>query len=296
MLVQIRSVQWLRCAGAQLRAEANMTDIYDTLDFGYDVPEDIPVKPLPKPAAAAPPSATVDANLLPPVGKQTTPSCFVWSTVYGLTTFQAAKTYNLDPTSADNQASPIYTYIKVEEDYYGLKNACQGGQMAKPLLFLNKNGGTASMTDAPSVDGCSAAWAAWGTATTTPNANFDFDNWTGVTVNGDDGIANIQNLISQNMPIAFGCWLYTGFPQYTGNPVPYVGSGVWMKNPRNGGKVGHCMLIIGYDTTMGPNGAILVQNSFGTSWGSSWNGSDGYVWIDCATFLAMAQGGGYYYP
>jgi C1A family cysteine protease len=51
-------------------------------------------------------------------------------------------------------------------------------------------------------------------------------------------------------------------------------------------------VIIGYDDTCGPNGAVLVQNSFGSSWGSQWNGHGGYVWIDNDTFQAMIQGGG----
>jgi hypothetical protein len=271
-----------------------MTSIYDTLDFGYDTPEDIPFAPLPAPPLAPPPTATVNANWLPPVGKQTTPSCFVWSTVYGLATFQAAKTYNLDPTNTDNQASPIYSYIKIEEGQNVTSGACAGGKLIWCLDFLQANGGTATMTQAPSLDGCAAAWSAWGTPTLDPNAYFKATSWQGVQLTGANGLTNIQNLISQGIPITYGCWLYTEFGQYAGTPRPYVGTGVWATNPRTGGKVGHCMVIIGYDTTMGPNGAILIQNSFGSAWGSTWNGSGGYVWMDCNTFLATAQGGGYY--
>lgn len=273
-----------------------MTDIYETLDFGYDIPETIPVEPVPKPPTAPPPAFTVNAKWLPPAGRQTTPSCFVWSTVYGLATFQAAKTYGLDPTSTDNQASPIYSYIKIEEQQGTLSNTCVGGNMLWSLEFLKSNGGTATMAEAPSLDGCSLAWNAWGTPTVTPNPNFQVTSWKGVTVNGTDGLTNIQSLISQGIPIAYGCWLYTEFGKYAGSPVPYVGTGVFAPSKTPSGKVGHCMMIIGYDTTKGPNGAILIQNSFGPTWGGTWNGSGGYVWMDCQTFLATAQGGGYYLP
>jgi hypothetical protein len=68
--------------------------------------------------------------------------------------------------------------------------------------------------------------------------------------------------------------------------------GVWAQGSK--GKVGHCMMIIGYDNSLGPNGSILIQNSFGTTWGSQWNGSGGYVWMDCSTFQATMQGTGIY--
>jgi len=46
------------------------------------------------------------------------------------------------------------------------------------------------------------------------------------------------------------------------------------------------MMIIGYDDAQG---AVLIQNSFGTKWGS-----DGLIWMAYATFQAMAQGAAFY--
>lgn len=271
-----------------------MSDIYEVLDFGYDpsVPENIPiVEPL-RPTTAPPSKKTVNAKWLPPVGKQTTPSCFVWASTYGLTTFAAAKANELDPTSTDNQASPIYTYIKVEQKHGTLSNVCIGGRISWCLDFLKAHKGTASMTDAPDETGCNAAWTSWGDKTLTPNPLFQPTAWQGVDFTGTQGLDNLRSLIALDIPIAYGTWLYNDFVHYAGSPVPYVGSGCWASGPK--GKVGHCMMIIGYDTALGPNGAILIQNSFGTTWGSQWNGSGGYVWMDCNTFQATMQGTGVY--
>lgn len=51
------------------------------------------------------------------------------------------------------------------------------------------------------------------------------------------------------------------------------------------------MMIIGYDDT---TQAVLIQNSFGSDWGSQWNGNGGYVWMAYTTFQALAQGSAFY--
>ena len=158
--------------------------------------------------------------------------------------------------------------------------------------FLKSNGGTASMQDAPSLQGCAPAWSAWGGTTTAPvNAQFQTLAWNGMSLEGSTGLANLRAVISAGTPIVYGTGLYTDFPTYAGTPVPYVGSGEWLYNKKTGKKAGHCMMIIGYDDTMG---AVLIQNSFGSGWGSQWNGNGGYIWMSYATFQATLQGGGFY--
>jgi C1A family cysteine protease len=66
-----------------------------------------------------------------------------------------------------------------------------------------------------------------------------------------------------------------------------VGNGVIAKSPKTGKDVGHCMMIIGYDDTMG---AYRIQNSEGTQWGDA-----GYIWMAYATFEALAQGTAFFY-
>ena len=64
-----------------------------------------------------------------------------------------------------NQASPLYTYIKVEEQQGVAANNCSGGKILWPLAFLKSNGGTPSMAAAPNEVGCAAAWTNYGSAT-----------------------------------------------------------------------------------------------------------------------------------
>jgi hypothetical protein len=270
-----------------------MPTIYDTLDFGYDLtaPEPGPVTEPPPLATAPPSSATISQNLLPPVGKQDTPSCFVWASTYGLTTFAAARAGLIsDPQSPAQQASPYYTYVKVLENGGTASDTCTGGKIAACLSFLDGNGGTPSLQAAPdpgtSPSPCAAVWTAYGTATIAPDTNFQPTAWAQVSVLGAQGLNNIRNLISQGYALAYGTRLYTDFPKYNGTPSPYVGNNTILKNP-NGQPVGHCMMIIGYDDTMQ---AVLIQNSFGPDWGAQWNGSGGYVWMAYATFQTLAQG------
>src|SRR5215471_2275385 len=114
-------------------------DIFETFDFGYDpsVPEDIPIGPPPPSLPSPLPFFTLNPQLLPPVGHQTTPSCFVWSSTYGCATYMAAALNKLDPSQSVNQASPIYTYIKVQEQQGDASNGnCVGGKIAWCFEFL----------------------------------------------------------------------------------------------------------------------------------------------------------------
>lgn len=273
-----------------------MTDasIHETFDYGYDpsIAEDVPLTTPAKPATALPAQATVNSAWLPPVGHQTTPSCYVWSSTYGCATFAAAQLNSLDPTQAANQASPIYTYIKVEEAQGTASGTCVGGKIAWCFNFLKSNGGTPSMQAAAWLQGCAPAWSAWGgTTTAPPDSQFQTLAWTGMTLEGTAGLDNMRTVISGGTPIVYGTYLYTDFPKYAGSPSPYVGNGQWLYNKTTGKKAGHCMMIIGYDDTMG---AVLIQNSFGPTWGSQWNGNGGYIWMTYATFQATLQGSGLY--
>jgi hypothetical protein len=133
-----------------------MASIHDTMDYGYDptVAEPGPVFVPPRPATPPPSNATVNAELLPPVRKQTTPNCFVWASTYGLATFAAAKAGNYAPNVASLQASPDYTYVKVLEGESILVDNCVGGQVTSCFNFLNDNKGTPSVQTAPVFEGC----------------------------------------------------------------------------------------------------------------------------------------------
>lgn len=276
-----------------------MSTIYDTFDFGYDpsVAEEPRPRPAPR-AAALPSSAMVSKTFLPPVGKQTVPNCFVWSSAYGAATFWAAQSSNAPPTAANLQASPDYTYIKVEMAN-GLNGACVGGQITKVLNFLESNKGTPSLQAAPNNQTCSENWTAYGPqgGTISPGSpSFAIPGYSSTTITGPDGLNNMRSVIASGVPLAYGTYLYTDFPGYDGAVTPYVGSGIYLVNKNTGAWAGHCMLIIGYNDAYQASdgstiGAVCIQNSFGPDWGSN-----GYVWMAYPTFQAMAQGMAFLIP
>jgi C1A family cysteine protease len=278
----------------------NDTDIQATFDYGYDTStqEDMTCIAPPRPATL-PSQANVNANWLPPVGQQTTPSCFVWSSTYGIATFAAAQANNRSPASPDNQASPTYTYIKIQQQQGVSPNNCVGGQILWPLNFLKANGGTPSVATAPNEVHCTNSWTAYGTGTLAPDSTFAVSSWACIDLTGSGGLDDMRTIISSGVPLAYGTSLYTDFPTYDGSQVPYFGNGQPLYNTKTGKPAGHCMMIIGYDDMMGitpggARGAVLIQNSFGTSWGTEWNGSRGYVWMAYTTLLALAQGTAFY--
>jgi hypothetical protein len=269
-----------------------MPTIHDTMDYGYDpsVPEPGPVTEPPR-AATLPSSARVNAAFLPPVGRQDTPSCFVWSSTYGLTTFAAAQAGLItDPQSSAQQASPYYTYVKVLEKGGTASDTCTGGQITACLNFLEVNGGAPSMQVAPAPGSdpspCTAVWTAYGDQEMTADTSFRPTSWSKVSVLEETGLDNVRNIISQGYALAYGTRLYTDFAKYDGTPSPYVGNGIIAKKP-NGKLVGHCMMIIGYDDAIQ---AVLIQNSFGSDWGEG----GGYVWMAYQTFQALAEGSAFY--
>jgi hypothetical protein len=297
-----RSMLALAAAGALGLAlpcsQAKGDEPEELTEYGYDpdVPEPGTVE-APGRAAKVPPAASVRAEWLPPVGRQSMPNCFVWASVYGLATFYAARKSQTPPTSPDRQAGPDYAYIRSEIANKIADKTCDGGQITKCLNWLQSNGGTPSLAAAPnylkrgSISSCDVNWSDYGSRTIPPDPNFRIPGYKLTTITGQGGLNNLRTVLASGMPIAYGTSLYTDFAHYRGAPSPYVGNGQWAKN-RNAKKVGHVMLIVGYNDAYTPKtGAVRVQNSFGTGWGDN-----GFVWIAYDALEAMAQGRGVYVP
>lgn len=284
----------LPCCSSKARA-----DEPDELnDYGYDpdVPEPGTLE-APGRLAKVPPAASVRAEWLPPVGRQTMPNCFVWASVYGLATFYAARKSQTPPTSPNRQAGPDYAYIRSEIANNVADTTCHGGQITKCLNWLQSNGGTPSLAAAPNylrrgpTSSCDVNWSEYGSRTIPPDPSFRIPEYKVTTITGQAGLNNLRAVIASGTPIAYGTSLYTDFAHYRGTPSPYVGNGQWAKN-RNGKKVGHVMLIVGYnDAYTTTTGAVRVQNSFGTGWGEN-----GFGWIAYDALESMAQGRGVYVP
>jgi Papain family cysteine protease len=281
------------CSTARADEPGNLSE------YGYDpeVPEQGPLE-APGRLAKVPPAASVRAEWLPPVGRQTIPNCFVWASVYGLATFYAARKSQTPPISPDRQAGPDYAYVRYEIANNVADNTCRGGQITKCLNWLQSNGGTPSLAAAPNymrqgpTPSCGVNWSQYGSRTIPADPSFRIPGYKLTTITGQGGLNNLKAVIASGMPIAYGTSLYTDFEQYRGTPSPYVGNGQWAMNQRTGRKVGHVMLIVAYNDAYTPStGAVRVQNSFGTAWGEN-----GFVWISYDALESMAQGRGVYVP
>ena len=286
----------------QLRQPTGIGDP-TTPDLGYDptAAEEIPFAPF-SGASTPPPAAMVNTNFLPPVGRQGTTndagspgSCAAWSSTYGFATFTAAKRGNYSPTNSTQWASPAYIYIKALEQKGLASNSCSGSQFAFYFSTLAQ-GGTPSLQTAPYVASCSNLWSNYGGQNIAPDPVFAVTNIAAVATTN---LIEIKRILASNRVLVYGTRLYTQWGLYQGEIVPYVGSGVFAKQP-DGKLVGHCMLIIGYDDNLG---AILIQNSEGSNWGGTIDGSPpnvertnaGYVWMAYETFTTLAQGKAFFH-
>jgi hypothetical protein len=273
-------------------------DIYARFDYGYDpdTVEDCPIATIPLWMETLPPRATVNPAWLPPVGRQTTPSCFVWSTIYGLATYKGARAGNYTPSEPSLQASPYYAYIKILEQHKVLLDACTGGSISWCFELLEADDGTPNLEQAPEPapggSPCHAAWSSYGSSVMVSDYAFRVAGGRQFGIKDAVGLQRLRSMIAGDRPLAYGTRLYTDFPDYGQSspaPVPYVGNGTLLM--RDEMPVGHCMMIIGYDDALG---AVLIQNSFGTDWGTEWNGSRGYVWMAYETFQTLAQGSAFF--
>ena len=270
-------------------------DTYDLEYHGYDPAGGEGVTPEPtKHAGQVPAAASVKAEWLPPVGFQTQSNCFVWSCVYGLATFYAARKSKTPPKSREQLAAPDYSYIRFQLANKIPANTCNGGQNSQILDWLKSNGGTPSLAAAPNAPkkksdaaSCRADWSDYSSRTIPPDPRFLIPSYKVTPITGADGLKYLRTVIAAGQPMAFGTSLYRDFKNYNGNPSPYVGGGPMWKDP-NGKNTGHVMLVVGYDDN---RKAVRIQNSWGTKWGEK-----GFVWMAYDTLEKLTQGTGVYVP
>lgn len=277
--------------------ENEYVDYPEDFDFGYDPTQTEPIEFAALIETDLPDSVQLNSSFLPPIGSQgQCPSCVAWASVYGLVTYWMASNNNVDPTSDENQASPSYIYIKVMQGKKEPVNQCEGSSFLNYFPILKGDGGTPNLANAPYTDSpnmgsgeCTYLWQNYQNGTPQVDPRFNVTQYAALNTKK---IKQIKQALYEGYAIAYGTKLYTDFSTYRGNnlPVPYVGNGI-LKYGKTGALAGHCMLIIGYDNNCGPNGAFLIQNSWTTSWGQN-----GLVWMDCNTFVTLAQGQGFYLP
>ena len=263
-------------------------------DFGYDPSREQPFEPGPTPIAAPPPTGQVNLASLPPVGQQGTaahpgspPTCCSWASTE-LATFYAAQSGLVDPSQPSGQASPAQIYIQVMQAVSEPAGQCKGSAFSDYFSILTQSGAP-TLQNAPYDSDCGSLWTSYKNGPIAPDASFKVPKPLSLKTSNLDGI---KAQIAAGNALAWGTNLYTDWVDYTGPnlPVPYVGNG-----QLSGAK--HCMLIIGYNAT-----GFLIQNSQGTSWGTTITGESGtdncygYVWMAYSTFTALAEGTAIYLP
>lgn len=231
----------------------------------------------------------IPATMLPPVGMQGTVedpgapgSCAAWASTYDLATSAAARAGGYNPSTTDLQASPAFIYMQVIDIS---APPCKGSALTSYFKILSATG-TPNMANAPYYANCQELVNNYHDPTKPPLMDSAFKLGKTTCVQASDAESIKQNLLV-NRPLAYGTRLYTDWRSYRGEPVPYVGNGVIAKSPKTGKDVGHCMVIIGYNDSMG---AYRIQNSEGTQWGDA-----GYIWMAYSTFEALAQGTAFFY-
>jgi len=234
------------------------------------------------------PTATPTSVLLsntPPIGQQGTcsgckqgqgspGSCVSWSAAYGLGSYTAGITQGWDLGDQDHLVSAAYLYAWVLNKE---GKTCPVGTMDPDYLnFLVSSGAPSAATVAYQANCDYLGGINLGTLS---DPDFEIGSWSFVSPQNRD---LIRSYLAAGHAVAFAGHLYQGFGLLEG-PDVYYGSGPFEVNPTTKKLVGHGMMLIGYDDSIGdPSkglGAYRIQNSFGTNWGDG-----GYLWMSYGTF------------
>jgi hypothetical protein len=265
-------------------------------------------------APPAPPSggaSRVVLTNLPSIATQGVPgsvgdpgSCEAQSFGYGLGTYTAARNIDgsrrWDASDPANQVSAAWLYHWQHVDRNSAQ--CPGGSACVPYANKLVTTGAPSAkafpynpNNATKVAAICANLETYDVATTPPGAaRFlvgSYKGYSGLQNNKAQFLDTFKALIRAGHAIAF-----TGFvPKkvYCIEQPPLVNGAFTAPDgyPTTGG---HGQLIVGFDDSKGPNGAFLVQNSFGPGWNSGPAGAPGFngrIWFDYDAWFAGQQYG-----
>lgn len=220
------------------------------------------------------PSKVDLSNKLPPVGDQGQyGTCVAWSVGYALRGYMYAVEKGLsqqDLKQTRNQFSPKDLWVSIPSD--GKSQGC-GGAAFDPALSAMVSRGIATMETVPysSLNCDGSPQSSW----TKEAGNYKIKNYRMVG-ESDLTVQNMKTLLSQGQSISFGARLGDNFMSWQGGGILSNDSYI---SP-NAQHAYHAMLLVGYDDSKGANGAFLIFNSWGTSWGDK-----GYIWIDYNFFI-----------
>lgn len=217
------------------------------------------------------PTRVDNRKWLPQIGNQGQyGTCVAWATAYNCRTYLYAKSHGLTTSSlnSSNTFSPADIFMSIGSND---KGANCGGSYFEAAFNKMISRGVATMSTAPysSLSCNSSPSSSW-----TSNAgNYKIKSFREITPLTKDAL---KQYLAQGELIVFGAALGDEFMYADGS---YVLSQQTTFNA-TGQHAYHAMVCAGYDDTKGANGAFLVVNSWGTSWGDN-----GYIWVDQDYFV-----------
>ena len=214
--------------------------------------------------ASLPTSVDLTGNL-PAIGDQGQyGTCVAWATAYNCRTWLYAKAKGLKTSSlnSSNTFSPADIFMAIDDSYKG--EDC-GGTNFEYAFDKMVSRGVATLATAPysNLSCSSKPSSSWNTNA----ANYKIKSYREISVNKN----TIKQYLSEGRLVVFGAKLGDEFMYADDNSVltkqtsfNYTGMHAY-----------HALVCAGYDDSKGSNGAFLVVNSWGKSWGYN-----GYIWVD----------------
>lgn len=196
-------------------------------------------------------------------------SCVSWAVTYAALSAQEAKRRGWTPRQENHTFSPSYSYNSI------VKGENEGTTIGETFRFVHNNGASTIKYFPISTTDCA----------TQPNdtqkaaaALYKGNRWGYVS-----GVDKFKEEISKGNPIVISIYTHPDFKSISqSNPVFDVAQSSIIGLGR------HAIALIGYDDSMGENGAFKFINSWGANWGLN-----GYGWIsyDLISNIKVVIGG-----